>query len=193
MKIVGLTGGIGSGKTTVAKFFEALGVPIYIADDEARKIMETSIPVRDEIKSLLGEETYRAGKPNRALIASKVFKNGKLLQALNKIVHPRVREHFEAWAQRQDAPYVIYEAAVLFENGGEKNCDHTILVTAPKETRIERLLKRDRSTQKEIEARMAAQWSDERKSSLADFQIENLFLAQTKKSVIALHQKLLVV
>lgn len=191
MKIIGLTGGIGSGKSTVARFFAELGAPIYIADDEAKKIMETSKIIREEIKVLLGEEAYQGEKPDRGWIASKVFQEDSLLQALNKIVHPRVREHFEAWTKRQNAAYVIYEAAVLFENGGDKNCDYTILVTAPKETRIERLLKRDRSTRKEIEARMAAQWSDKRKSKLADFQIENLLLEQTKEAVVALHQKLL--
>lgn len=191
MKVVGLTGGIGSGKSTVAGFLRDLGVPVYIADEEAKKIMETSSEVRQEIISLLGEEAYQESKPNRSWIASSVFQEKSLLNALNKIIHPKVKEDFETWLQQQKTPYVVYEAAILFENGGETRCDYTILVTAPKKMRIQRLLKRDHATRKSIEARMNAQWSDERKLKLADFSIENKELLQTKKETHRLHKVLL--
>lgn len=190
-QVIGLTGGIGSGKSTVAKFFHELGAPVYIADEEAKKIMETSKEVQQEIKTLLGEEAYRDGMPNRAWIAAKVFKNKELLQRLNAIVHPRVRAHFKTWLGKQTAPYIIYEAAILLESGGEAHCDRIILITAKKETRVARLLKRDRSTREEIEARMAAQWSDEKKLDLADFHIQNESLEHTKERVFSLHTKLL--
>lgn len=191
MKIIGLTGGIGSGKSTVAQFFKNLGVPIYIADEAAKKIMETSVEVRQEILALFGKKAYEGSKPNRPFIASKVFQDKKLLDSLNKIIHPRVRENFESWLGEQSAPYVIYEAAILFENGGETRCDLTILVTAPKEDRIKRLLIRDQTDRAKIEARMAAQWSDDRKKELADFHIENSQLELTKIGVQKLHKSLL--
>ena len=129
--------------------------------------------------------------PNRPYIASRVFNDAKLLESLNKIIHPKVREDFKNWQQCQTAPYCLYEAAILFEHGGEAACDHTILVTAPKEIRIQRLLNRDHSDHREIEARMAAQWSDDKKMALADFVIENLLLNETEKKVSELHDKLL--
>lgn len=191
MKTIGLTGGIGSGKSTVAGFFQELGVPVYIADEAGKEIMETSETAKAEIIALLGEKSYQNNAPDRPYIATKVFNHHALLKKLNAIVHPKVREHFKTWAAEQKAPYVLYEAAILFENGGEKKCDFTILVTAPKEIRIERLLKRDRSDRQKIEARMNAQWSDEKKRKLADFTIENLDIEATKQSVRQLHHKLL--
>lgn len=191
MKVVGLTGGIGSGKSTVAGFFKNLGVPIYIADEEAKKIMETSSKVRQKILLLFGKEAYEGNKPNRPLISSRVFQDKSLLDALNKIIHPAVKEHFETWLLEQTGTYVIYEAAILFEHGGETRCDFTILVTAPKEVRIKRLLKRDQSSRAKIEARMDAQWSDDRKRKLADFHIENQQLKLTEERVHELHKTLL--
>ena len=190
MKIVGLTGGIGSGKSTVAKFFEELGVPIYIADEAAKRIQETSEETRAGILDLLGEKAYDGNLPNRAFIASKVFSNDQLLKSLNEIVHPKVREDFENWMKNQSGTYCIYEAAILFETGGNKTCDRTILVVAPKKMKIDRLLERDETTREKIEARMAAQWPDDKKRKLADFIIENEILENTKKQVIFLHKKL---
>src|SRR5699024_4828459 len=129
MIIVGLTGGIGSGKTTVAKFFHALGVPVYIADEEAKKLM-LSQPVKKEIIAIWGEESYfPSGKLNRKYLASRVFNDEEQLSKLNNIVHPRVEEHFQNWVKHQSAHFVIYEAAILFETGKYKEVDYSILVT----------------------------------------------------------------
>lgn len=191
MKVVGLTGGIGSGKTTVAGFFKELGIPVYIADRQAKELMETSEEIRVGIIGLLGDESYSGQSPNRKIIASKVFKDKEKLEELNSIIHPAVAKDFEDWKNAQSAPYVIYEAAILFEKGGYRKCDFSILVTAPKTERIKRLQERDQSSVEEIEARMDHQWSDEKKSELADFTIQNTNLTQTKEQVRTLHEIIL--
>lgn len=188
MKIVGLTGGIGSGKTTVAKMFSELGVPIYIADVEAKKLTNTSKIIRRELIKLLGERAYNETGINRAYVADKIFNDNDLLQAVNKIIHPRVAAHFKKWVSKQTAAYVIKEAAILFENGSYKDCDSIILVTAPKTIRINRVLARDNSSKSEIEQRMNNQWSDEKKRKLAHVIIENIDLEATKKRVAEIHK-----
>lgn len=189
--IIGLTGGIGSGKTTVAGFFEELGIPIYIADDAGKRLMKQSSEIREKIIHIFGEQAYTTNEPNRKFIASKVFDDKVLLQKLNNIIHPAVEADFEHWNKHQDSPYIIYEAAILFEAGGYKKCAKTILVTATRELRIERLQKRDESSIEEIEARMNNQWTDEKKSKMADFIIKNDVLAQTKLQVEDIHNKIL--
>lgn len=192
IKVVGLTGGIGSGKTTVANLFKAEGIPIYIADTEAKKLLEDSAIIREEVIELLGSKTYdENGKPDRVFIASKVFDNDELLKKLNAIIHPRVRLHFQEWKNKQTTPYVIYEAAIIFETGRQDNFDYTILVKAPKKERVKRLKKRDNSTVKEIEARMDNQWSDKEKEKLANFTVENIDLAVVKTKILQLHKILL--
>lgn len=190
MKVVGLTGGIGSGKSTVANFFLEMGIPVYIADQKAKKIQDNSEETRLEIIALLGEKAYDGTVPNRAFIASKVFYDPILLKKLNEIMHPKVRADFKSWKNLQKGDYCLYEAAILFETKGEQSCDLTILVTAPYELKIKRLMERDRVNREEIEARMAAQWSDSEKAILADFIIENIELTNTQKQVVFLHKKL---
>lgn len=191
MMIVGLTGGIGSGKTTVANFFRELGIPVYIADEAGRRLMLSSKEIKKAVVDLFGEKAYSGDEPDRKYIASQVFNDSKKLEALNNIVHPAVAADFQTWLSRQQAPYIIYEAAILFESGGNENCDRTILVTAPHDEKIKRLQFRDNSEINEIEARMANQWSDEKKLKLADFQIKNTDLALTKSQVEELHEILL--
>lgn len=191
MKILGLTGGIGSGKTTVANFFRDLGIPVFIADVEAKKIMEEDARVKSGIIQLFGEESYRGDLPNRKFIASQVFNDEEKLEKLNSIIHPAVANYFESWKEKQDAPYVVYEAAILFEKGGYKKCDFNVLVTAPFREKIKRLQKRDDSSLEEIEARMRHQWTDEKKIELADFIIENIDLHETRSAVLKLHKTLL--
>lgn len=190
MKIIGLTGGIGSGKTTVAKMFSKLGVPVYIADTEAKKLTNSSKEIRRELISLLGEESYLDGVLNRKYVADKIFNDKTLLEAVNKIIHPEVAVHFKMWAAKQKSAYVIKEAAILFENGSYRNFDKIILVTAPRELRIARVAARDDSSPAEIEQRMNNQWSDAKKIKLADFIIENIDLEATQKSVETLHLSL---
>ena len=191
MKIVGLTGGIGSGKTTIAQMFSKLGVPIYIADVEAKKLTNTSKIIRRHLIELLGEESYNKEGINKKYVANLIFNNEDLLNKVNKIIHPKVAQHFKKWMAKQQGVYCIKEAAILFENESYKNCDYTILVTAPEEVRIQRVLKRDHTTRKEIEARINNQWSDSKKAKLASLIIENNKLETSQKKVIETHLFLL--
>jgi len=191
MMIVGLTGGIGSGKSTVAKLLQELGVPVYNSDAEAKKLMETSKVLQKKIKMLLGPDAYGNTTLNRSYIAEMVFNDKQLLSKLNAIVHPAVRKHFMGWATKQDHPFVVQETALLFENDAKNRYDKTILVTAPKEIRIQRIISRDSSTTKEILERMRNQLEDEQKIPLADFVVENITLSQTRKKVKDLYKALL--
>ena len=191
MKIVGLTGGIGSGKTTVAVFFAELGVPVYIADIEAKRLTQKSKVIRKKLIALLGPKTYNETGLNRKFVANAIFNDKELLKQVNQIIHPKVARHFKRWVKKQTAPYCIKEAAILFENGGYKKCDLTILVTAPVAQRVERVLQRDNTTTEAISDRMANQWSDEKKLKLADFRIENIDLEVTEVRVKELHNLIL--
>lgn len=190
-KLVGLTGGIGSGKTTVAKYFEELGVPVYIADLEAKALMNRSKVIRRKLIALFGNEAYVENTLNRPFIAQQIFNDKKLLNAMNAIVHPKVASHFKRWVNKQDSPYVISEAAILFENGSYKKYDYIITVTAPEDIRLQRVIKRDNSNKQKVEAIMANQWSDEEKIKRSDFVIENIDLEQTKIQVRKIHKKIL--
>ncbi|MBT8255525.1 MAG: dephospho-CoA kinase [Bacteroidia bacterium] len=191
MKIIGLTGGMGSGKTTVARMFEALGVAVYIADTEAKLLTNRSKYIRKKLIALLGPKAYVNNSINRPYVAARIFSDKELLQKVNAIIHPRVAQHFKRWVRKQKGIYCIKEAAILFENGGYKQCDATILVTAPKEVRIRRILKRDHLDAKDVLERMSNQWEDERKIPLANFLIHNIDLETTKARVAELHLQLL--
>lgn len=187
MKIVGLTGGIGSGKTTVANMFEELGIPVYIADLEAKKLSNTSKSIKKDLVELLGKKTYVRGTLNKKYVADLIFNDEVLLSKVNDIIHPKVAKHFKDWINNQNTPYCIKEAAILFENGSYKNCDHTILITTPLDIRIDRVIKRDEITVKEVESRIKNQWSDAKKIRLADFVIENISLKTTQQKVKEIH------
>lgn len=189
MIVVGLTGGIGSGKTTVANLFRQHGVPVYIADDEARILTDTSKTIKEGIIAAFGPDLYENGQLDRKKLASIVFSAPDKLAQLNAVVHPEVRAHFQAWLQKQTAPYVVYEAAILFETGAYKNFDYTILVTADQEERIRRLIIRDGGTREEVLARMNNQWSDEKKRALADVEIVNMNPEEVKLQVWEIHKK----
>lgn len=191
MIIVGLTGGIGSGKTTVANEFANLGVPVYIADIEAKKLMNKSKVIKRKLTQLFGENAYLNEKLNKSFIANIIFNDKEYLDKMNAIIHPKVARHFEKWVLKQDSHYVIKEVAILFENGGHKACDYVITVTAPQKTRIERLLKRDKTTTEKIEAIMKNQWTDEEKVLHSNFVIENIKHENTLNQVSVIHKKLL--
>ncbi|MBC2840761.1 dephospho-CoA kinase [Robiginitalea sp. SC105] len=191
MMRIGLTGGIGSGKSTVAGMFAELGVPIYNSDTAARRLMEEKPALRAEITALLGPRSYQGGSLNRTYIASRVFSDPELLQALNALVHPAVASDFNAWSQVQRAPYVLQEAAILFENGGYRKLDRMILVTAPEKERVRRVASRDETTAAEIRKRMQHQWPEQEKIPLADYVIPNVDLDQTRKTVTRIHRELL--
>ncbi|WP_248723403.1 dephospho-CoA kinase [Seonamhaeicola sp. ML3] len=191
MMIVGLTGGIGTGKTTVAKEFMKLGVPVYIADDEAKKLMNRSKVIKRKLIQLFGTNAYLDGKLNRPHIANIIFNDKSYLKQMNAIVHPKVARHFEKWLLKQQSPYVIKEVAILFENGIQEQFDYIITVTAPVELRIERLLKRNNTTKEKIKAIMKNQWPEEKKVELSHFVIENIDLQDTINQVGVIHEKLL--
>jgi dephospho-CoA kinase len=189
--IVGLTGGIGSGKTTVANQFKHLGIPVYVADEEAKRLMNRSKVLKRKLIQLFGKQVYIDGQLNRPFIANIIFNDKSYLEQMNAIVHPRVARHFEKWVLKQEAPYVIKEVAILFENGMHKQFDFIITVVAPMQLRIERLLERDDTTKEKIEAVMKNQWSDDKKIKLSDFVIENIELQETLVQVNKIHKKLL--
>ncbi|SNR44176.1 dephospho-CoA kinase [Maribacter sedimenticola] len=191
MIVIGLTGGIGSGKTTVGRMFQDLGVPVYNSDVRAKELMNSSKKIQKELIALFGEKAFKDKKLNRAFIAEKVFKDKNLLEQLNAIVHPKVRKDFLKWSKEQTFAYVIQETALLFENNAQKLYDEVILVTAPKELRIERVLQRDQNTRKEILSRMDNQLEDKVKVKLADYIIENIDLDQTRQNVLDLHKRIL--
>jgi len=189
-KIVGLAGGIGSGKSKAAAYFSELGIPCYIADDRAKELMTSSMTIQQAIINKFGAESYINGNLNRPYLASIVFKDTVLLAILNTIVHPAVAIDFRSWLLEQNSIYVIKEAAILFENGGAKLCDQVILVTAPKEIRVQRVIDRDKCTKEDVLERMSKQWSDAKKKPLADYIIENIEWKETSKQIEVLHQKL---
>jgi dephospho-CoA kinase len=180
-KIIGLTGGIGSGKTTIANHFKSLGVPVYIADDEARKIMQKA-EIINAIKEVFGSTIFEDDILNRARLAKIVFGNPEQLKQLNAIVHPAVKKHFKQWlTDHAGSPLVVYETAILFENGNYKDFDWIITVFAPLESRIERVIERDGGTREEVLKRVNAQWTDEQRFSKSDFVIENVISDMAKK------------
>jgi dephospho-CoA kinase len=190
---VGITGNIGSGKTTISKVFEILGVPVFYADDAAKKIMVEDLILIDALKKEFGSESYfDDGSLNRKHIAGIVFNNEAELAKLNAIVHPAVFRAFDNWlAGIKNAPYVMKEAALLFESSSYKMCDKTIMITAPLELRINRVTQRDNLTRVEIESRNARQFSEEKKVQLADFTIRNDDTELIIPQVMELHKQLL--
>ena len=172
-KIIGLTGGIGSGKTTIANYFMAVGIPVYIADDEARKIMQSE-EIIEEIKKTFGSEIFENDILNREKLAQIVFGDAEKLKLLNAIIHPAVKKHFENWiSNHNQSPFIIYEAAILFESGSYKECDIIITVTAPLESRIQRVIQRDKTTRENVSRRINMQWNDDQRIEKSDFVIEN--------------------
>ncbi|MXN90054.1 dephospho-CoA kinase [Flavobacterium sp. Sd200] len=183
-KIIGLTGGIGSGKTTIARYFESLGIPVYIADDEAKKILYTPEVVAELVEKF-GNNIFTDGIPDRTKIAEIVFKQPEKLAVLNSIIHPKVGEHFKKWITENTGKlFVIKETAILFESGSYKDCDAVILVTAPIEVRVDRVMQRDGVTKDKVLERMANQWDDEKKAALSNYIIDNTDLESAKKQVV---------
>jgi len=183
-KIIGLTGGIGSGKTTIARYFESLGVPVYIADDEAKKIL--FLPdVVNELTEKFGNQVLDGNLPDKAKIAALVFNDPKKLAALNAIIHPKVAAHFKNWITENTGKlFVIKETAILFESGSYKDCDAVILVTAPAEVRIQRVMQRDGTSRDKVLQRMANQWDDDKKAALSNYIINNTNLESAKEQAV---------
>jgi dephospho-CoA kinase len=191
MVVVGLTGGIGSGKTTLAKYFESLGVPIFMADDEAKSLMNSSKIIKRQLTELFGESAYKDGELNRSYLASKIFTEKALLSKMNAIVHPRVASHFKKWIAKQDAPYVIKEAAIIFENNLESQYQFIITVIADEALRIERVMQRDSANKERIKAVIKNQLPDEVKMDKSDFVITNNDLNLAKTQAADIHEQIL--
>ena len=173
MKKIGLTGGIGSGKSIICDVLKTIGYPVFNSDDEAKLLMVNNQEVIQRIKKIFGNEAYIGTKLNRPYLASKIFNDEHLKSELNNIVHPAVRKAFDNWSKNQKSSLVFNEAAILYETGAYKTFDHTVLVTAPEKLRIERVVARDNTTIKEIKQRINNQWKDEVKKTMASYVILN--------------------
>tara|TARA_B100000614_G_C14406837_1_gene436086 strand:+ start:217 stop:801 length:585 start_codon:yes stop_codon:yes gene_type:complete len=187
---VGLTGGIGSGKTTVAMIFAQLGVPIYSSDDRAKYLMLNNQLLRKSLITLFGDDVIINEVLNRSYIASKVFSNPEDLFKLNSLVHPFVQNDFEAWVASQSSNYVIKESAIIFETGVNKLLDKVILVESPKNLKVARIMFRDRIKEEEVFNRMSKQWSDNQKRTIADYVIKNDEKCSLINQVLKLHDVL---
>ena len=185
---IGLTGGIGSGKSTVAKIFETLGIPVYYADAEAKRLMNSSETLKKVIRQNFGEATYENDQLNRKYLAGIVFNNPEKLELLNALIHPVTINDAEQWMQQQSAPYSIKEAALLFESGAAENLDFIVGVYAPQALRIKRVMKRDGLTTDEIMKRINRQVNEEMKMKLCDFIITNNEQELLVPQVLKLHQ-----
>lgn len=173
MKRIGLTGGIGSGKSFIAQIIEHMGYPVYYSDARAKELTKSNPTIKMGLISLFGEEVYEGNKLNAKLIASKIFHNDELRTKVNELIHPIVRADFENWALNQNSALVFNEAAILFETGSYRNFDATVLVCAPTELKIERVMKRENCSREAVLERMNKQWPDEEKLKLADYSILN--------------------
>ena len=174
MKIIGLTGGIGSGKTTVAAIFQSLGIPVFNADSEALALYSEDASLLREVAEMFGKEVLNSdGTLNRRMLASIVFGDDAALNKLNSLVHPRVANRFIQWKNQQRSSIVLRESAILFESGSYSDCDAVIVVSAPEKLRVERVMKRSALTKEEVEARMARQWPQSELQAQADWIIVN--------------------
>jgi dephospho-CoA kinase len=188
---IGITGGIGTGKSTVCRIFKVLGIPVYEADSRSKWLLDNHSVLKQELTAAFGEKAYENGKYNRQYLAQVFFKDKSQLERINKIIHPRVFEDYQEWVQQNiTQPYVLREAAILFESGGAKLSDKIIVVSAPLELRIKRVLKRDTfRTEAELKAIIHKQMPEEEKLRLADFVIYNDDTQLVTPQVLALHEK----
>lgn len=189
---IGITGGIGSGKTTVCKVFQLQQIPVFYADSQAKIIMQTDQQLVNSIKAAFGSDVYSAeGILNRSRLAAIVFSDEEKLKKLNSLVHPAVFRAFDKWVEQQNAPYVMKEAALLFESNSYKDCDYIILVKAPQHLKIARIIERDAVPESDVLKRMSKQLSDEEKELRSDFIIYNDEQQMLIPQVLALHEKFL--
>lgn len=191
IRIVGITGGIGSGKTTIAKVFNTIGIPVYHADAEAKALMNRSKVIRRKLITLFGESAYEDGQLNRSYLRSQIFNDKKLLSKMNAIVHPKVGAHFKKWIEKQNSIYILKEVAIIFENNLEAQYDYIITVVADESSRIERVIKRDNVTKAEVLAIIKNQLSDKEKIKRSDFVIYNNDLTEAKKQAYTIHRQIL--
>lgn len=190
MKVVGLTGGIGSGKTTVGNIFKRLGIPVYDSDSRAKALYIENVDLRKCVEEEFGADIYSRNQIDRAKLAAIVFQDKSKLEVLNGLVHPVLNFDFEHWANSQEAPYVIREAAILLESGGYKVCDAIVVVTADESIRIARVQARDGATTEQVKARIQNQWSDQKRLEYADYEIRNNGEESLIDQVMQIHEEL---
>ena len=189
--IVGLTGGIGSGKTTAAQIFQHLGVPVFVADEVSKSLIDEDLELQGALKDLMGEELVKGGKIDRPYMASLIFSDPILLAKVNGLIHPAVAKAFSSWYAVQNSDYVIREAAILFESGSHKDCEAIIVVSAPEQLRIERVKARSGESEAQIRNRMSKQWPQSKKEALADYIIQNDGNAMLIPQVMQIHENLI--
>lgn len=188
---VGITGGIGSGKSTVCQVFTSLKVPVYYADQQAKLLAETDPEIRYQIMEVFGSEAYLDAVYNTTFIANRVFSDKTLLNRLNSIIHPAVAKDFNIWTQKYRVPYVIEEAAILFESGASNNMDYVVVVDASEKTRFLRIQKRDGLSEEKIKFRLQNQWSTDKLKALADWTIDNNENVLVLPQILHIHKALI--
>lgn len=188
---LGVTGGIGSGKSSVCKVFSTLGIPIFYADVAAKEIMDTDIEIMNKINSITGKDLYTNGTLDRTELARLIFNNGDILTQVNSLIHPLVFSTFKIWADIQKAPYVIMEAAILFESGGQKHVDKVLTVIAPVEQRVERIVNRNKLTREQVMERVKNQMDDASRIKLSDYVVYNSENDMIIPLVLKIHEELI--
>ncbi len=190
--LIGITGGIGSGKTTVVKLFsEYDNIAVYFADEEAKRLMVTSEVIKNKIIDNFSKEAYLDDELNRAYLSKIVFNDTRKLKILNSIVHPVVFQHLQDFRDKhKEKDYILYENAILFENGSDSLCDKIITVTAPIDLRIKRVIRRDNTSEKAVKSRIKNQWKEAKKTLQSNYIIQNLILTNVKKDIGKIHNKL---
>jgi len=189
---IGITGGIGTGKTTVCRIFEILGIPVFHSDDESKLLLQYDDDVIKQVKESFGEDVYEYELPDRKKIAAMVFHSPQKLKTLNNILHPAVRRKFETWLKEQHhVPYIIKEAALIYEAGIDAELDKVIVVTAPESLRLKRIQARDKVDENEVRARMKNQWTEEEKMKRADFIVHNDEQQLLIPQVMKIHEQFL--
>ena len=188
---IGLTGNMGSGKSTVARIFQSLGIPVYNADTEAKRLMLEDLELQKNIRESFGDMAFQNNRLNRSFLAGQVFNDPEKLALLNSLVHPVTIRDAERWMREQDCPYILKEAALIFESGSDKNLDFVIGVKSPEALRIERAAKRDGVSQEMIKARMNRQMDEDEKMSLCKYVILNDECQLLIPQVLELHEKFL--
>ena len=191
MVVVGLTGGIGSGKTTILKYFQSFGIPVYIADKEAKALMNRSKVIRRNLIELFGNDAYKDNQLNRPYLSSKIFNDKSMLSKMNAIVHPKVASHFKRWLKKQNADYVIKEAAIIFENNLESQYNYIITVVADEDLRVKRVMERDNTSKEKVKSIISNQLPDAEKIKKSDFVIVNNDLKEAKAQAFKIHKELL--
>ena len=189
--VVGITGGIGSGKTTISKYFEEFNIPVYHADKEAKALMNRSKVIKRKLIVLFGEKAYQNNRLNRGFLRQQIFKDKTLLKQMNSIVHPKVGSHFQRWLKKQKAPYILKEVAIIFENNLESQYNYIITVVADEDERIKRVIKRDNTSEDAIKSIINNQLSDQEKIEKSNFVVYNNDLEEAKLQAIAIHEQLL--